>query len=43
MLDQLGDCPAWVYQEELGAELGKIPFYGQPRNCFRTHYFQQRD
>ena len=43
MLDQLGDCPVKVYREELGAKLGKMPFYGQPRNYAGTHYFQQRN
>ena len=26
-------CPAHVHKEKLGIELGKMPFYGQPRNC----------
>ena len=43
MLDQPGNCPAQVNQEKFGAELGKVPFHGQLRNCAGAYHIQPRN
>ena len=43
MPDQLRNRPAQVYREKLGIELGKMPFYGQLRNCAGAYYFRKRN
>ena len=31
-----------MYREEPGIELGKMPFYGQPRNCAGTYIISKK-
>ena len=30
-------------EKKIGAKLGKVPFYGKPRNCVGTCHIQQGD
>ena len=43
MPDQLRNCPAQVYREKLGIELGKMSFYGPLGNCAGTYHFKKRN
>ena len=41
MPKEFRNCPAQVYREELGIELGKMPLYGQLGNCVGAYYFRK--
>ena len=43
MPNQPGNCPTLVHREKPGAELGEMPFYGQPGHCIGAYYLRERN
>ena len=43
MPNQPINCPAPVYREKPGFELGEMTFYGQPGNSTEAYYFRKGD
>ena len=43
MPNQPGNHPAQVHREKPSAELGEIPFYGQPGHCIRAYHFEEKN
>ena len=43
MPNQPRNCPAQVYREKPGFELGEMPLYDQLGNSTGAHYFRKRD
>ena len=41
MPNQPRNCPAKVYREKPGFELGEMPFYGQSGNSTRAYYSEK--